>query len=167
MPEIRKLILLLLIAAVAACTGCKEDPLPPVDEGLKITGISIPASLNVPVGGEVILTGIGFAVNDLIEFVLTSDAGKVYTAQLTSVTGQNGTFLLPAGVTSGTYRLTVKRGTDSMVLGTVTINVVADTSIPDKPGMTVKGVVYSDGEGVPGVVVSDGVEVTVTDSKGI
>lgn len=167
MPEIKKLILLLLIAAVAACTGCKEDPPPPVDEGLKITGISIPASLNVPVGGEIILTGSGFALNDQIEFVLTSDAGKVYTAVLTSVTGQSGTFILPAGIASGTYRLTVKRGTDSMVLGTVTINVVADTSVPDKPGMTVKGVVYSDGEGVPGVVVSDGVEVTVTDSQGI
>ncbi|MGE5350409.1 MAG: calcineurin-like phosphoesterase C-terminal domain-containing protein [Actinomycetota bacterium] len=167
MPEIKKIILLLFVATVAACTGCKKDPPQPVDEELNITGISIPASLNVPVGGEVILTGSGFAVNDQIEFVLTSDAGKVYTALLTSVTGQNGTFILPAAVTSGTYRLTVKRGTDSMVLGTVTINVVADTSIPDKPGMTVKGVVYSDGEGVPGVVVSDGVEVTVTDSKGI
>ncbi len=167
MPEIKKLILLLLIAAVAACTGCKEDPLPAVDEGLKITGISIPASLNVPVGGEVILTGSGFALNDQIVFVLTTDAGKVYTAVLTSVTGQSGTFLLPAGITTGTYRLTVKRGTDSMVLGTVTINVVANTTIPDKPGMTLKGVVYSDGEGVPGVVVSDGVEVTVTDSQGV
>jgi hypothetical protein len=108
MPEIKKLILLLLIAAVAACTGCKEDPLPPVDEGLKITGISIPASLNVPVGGEVILTGSGFALNDQIVFVLTTDAGKVYTAVLTSVTGQSGTFLLPAGITTGTYRLTSK-----------------------------------------------------------
>jgi 3',5'-cyclic AMP phosphodiesterase CpdA len=32
--------------------------------------------------------------------------------------------------------------------------------------MTVKGVVYSSGKGVAGVVVSDGYEVTVTDSKG-
>ena len=33
--------------------------------------------------------------------------------------------------------------------------------------MTVKGIVFCDGEGVPGVVVSDGYEVTVTDSEGI
>ena len=32
--------------------------------------------------------------------------------------------------------------------------------------MTIKGVVYSDGVGIPGVVVSDGFEVTVTDNNG-
>ena len=167
MPDIKKLIFLLLIAAIAACTGCKEDPPPPDEGGLKITGVSIPASLNIPAGGEVTITGSGFAAGDQMVFVLVSDAGKVYTAMVASVTGQSACFTLPAGLTSGTYSLTVKRGTDSMVLGTLTINVVADNAIPDKPGMTLKGVVYCDGEGIPGVVVSDGAEVTVTDSKGI
>lgn len=166
MTDIRKHFLIIFIAVFAACTGCNEDP-PPVDEGLKITGVSIPATLNVPEGGEITLTGSGFAVNDQIRFVLTTDAGKVYTAAVTTVTGQTATFSLPAGIPSGTYRLTVIRGDDSMVLGTVTVNVIADNTIPDKPGMTLKGVVYCDGEGVPGVVVSDGVEVTVTDNEGI
>ena len=166
MTDIRKHFLIIFIVVFAACTGCNEDP-PPVDEGLKITGVSIPATLNVPEGGEITLTGSGFAVNDQIRFVLTTDAGKVYTAAVTTVTGQTATFSLPAGIPSGTYRLTVIRGDDSMVLGTVTVNVIADNTIPDKPGMTLKGVVYCDGEGVPGVVVSDGVEVTVTDNEGI
>ena len=166
MTDIRKHFLIIFIVVFAACTGCNEDP-PPVDEGLKITGVSIPATLNVPEGGEITLTGSGFAVNDQIRFVLTTDAGKVYTAAVTTVTGQTATFILPAGIPSGTYRLTVIRGDDSMVLGTVTVNVIADNTIPDKPGMTLKGVVYCDGEGVPGVVVSDGVEVTVTDNEGI
>jgi len=167
MPEIKKLLFLLLIAAIAACTGCKDDPPPPDEGGLKITGVSIPASLNVPSGGEVTITGSGFAAGDQMVFVLTTDAGKVYTATVTSVTGQSASFILPAGITSGAYTLTVKRSSDSMTLGTLTINVVADNTIPDKSGMTLKGVVYCDGEGVPGVVVSDGVEVTVTDNKGI
>jgi len=166
MPEIRKLLLLLIVAALAACTGCKEDP-PPVDEGLKITGVSIPASLNIETGGVITLSGNGFAVNDQMVFVLTTDGGKIYIATITSVTGQSATFTLPAGIPSGTYSLTVKRGDDSMVLGTVTVNVIANNTIPDKPGMTLKGVVSCDGEGVQGVVVSDGVEVTVTDNKGI
>ena len=166
MTDIRKHFLIIFIVVFAACTGCNEDP-PPVDEGLKITGVSIPATLNVPEGGEITLTGSGFAVNDQIRFVLTTDSGKVYTAAVTTVTGQTATFSLPAGIPSGTYRLTVIRGDDSMVLGTVTVNVIADNTIPDKPGMTLKGVVYCDGEGVPGVVVSDGVEVTVTDNEGI
>ena len=167
MPDIKKILVLFFVVVTAACTGCKEDPLPPVDEGLKITGISIPSSLSVPVGGEITITGKGFAVNDQIIFVLTTDAGKTYTAVITSVTDQGATLTLPSGITSGTYKLTVKRGTDSLLLGTLTVNVIADTGIPDKPGMSLKGVVYCDGEGVPGVVVSDGVEVTVTDSQGI
>ncbi|MFZ2287520.1 MAG: calcineurin-like phosphoesterase family protein [Bacteroidales bacterium] len=153
---------------MTACSGCRpEPPEPEPEDGLKITGISIPSNLSVPVGGEIILTGAGFAVNDLIEFVLTTDTGKSYNGTVTAVTGQTATLLLPAGVASGSYRLTVRRGSESLVLGTLTVNVTAGTGIPDKPGMTVKGIVFCDGEGVPGVVVSDGVEVTVTDSEGI
>jgi hypothetical protein len=167
MPDFKKISIILLLALMTACVGCKEDPLPPEDEGLKITGISIPSSISVAVGGEITLTGKGFAIDDQIEFVLTSDAGKVYSSTVTAITATSATLTLPAGITSGSYRLTVIRGSDSMVLGTLTVNVVADTSIPDIPGMTLKGVIYCDGEGVAGVVVSDGVEVTVTDSEGI
>jgi hypothetical protein len=118
-------------------------------------------------GREITITGQGFAVNDIIEFVLTSDAGSSWNATVSSVTAQTATFSLPAGISSGSYRLTVKRGTESMVIGTLTVNVITGTTIPDRPGMTIKGIVYSDGEGVPGVVVSDGYEVSVTDADGI
>ncbi len=167
MPDIKNILFILLAAVITACSGCKEDPPAPPDEGLQITGISIPSSINVPVGGEIILTGKGFAVNDRIEFVLTSDPGRVYSSTVTAVTAQNASLILPAGIPSGTYRLTVIRGTESLLLGTLTVNVVVNTGIPDKPGMTIKGRVYCDGEGLPGVVVSDGAEVTVTDSEGI
>ncbi len=168
MPDIGKLILFFIAVVMTACTGCvKDPPEPEPEDGLKITGISIPSSISVPVGGEITLTGKGFAVNDIIEFVLTTDAGKSYNGTVTAVTEQTATLLLPAGVTSGSYRLTVRRGNESLVLGNLTINVTTGTGIPDKPGMTLKGIVYSDGAGVPGVVVSDGVEVTVTDSEGI
>ncbi|MCW0482831.1 calcineurin-like phosphoesterase C-terminal domain-containing protein [Gaoshiqia sediminis] len=40
------------------------------------------------------------------------------------------------------------------------------TTLPDKEGMTVKGIVSCKGIGVSGVVVSDGFEVTVTDQEG-
>ncbi len=162
-----KIFLIVLVTLIAACTSCRKDPLPEEEEGLRITGISIPSSLDVAPGGEITITGQGFAVNDIIVFVLTSDAGSVWTATVSAVTAQSATFSLPAGISSGSYRLTVKRGTESMVIGTLTLNVITGTIIPDRPGMTVKGIVYSDGEGVPGVVVSDGYEVTVTDGDGI
>ena len=142
-----------MAAVITVCSGCREDPPPPVDEGLQITGISIPSSINVPVGGEIILTGKGFEVNDRIEFALVSDAGKVYSSTVTAITPQSASFILPAGISSGTYRLTVIRGTESMLLGTLTVNVIVSTGIPDKPGMTIKGIVYCDGKGVPGVVI--------------
>jgi hypothetical protein len=40
-------------------------------------------------------------------------------------------------------------------------------SLPDKAGMTVKGVVHADGKGIPDVVVSDGIAITKTDAQGI
>ena len=44
---------------------------------------------------------------------------------------------------------------------------VPETTIPDRPGMTVKGCVTCGGKGVAGVAVSDGCEVALTDSGGI
>lgn len=47
------------------------------------------------------------------------------------------------------------------------IDLLKSYFIPDKKGMTLKGKVYSNGKGVQGVVVSDGVEVSITDENGI
>ncbi len=137
------------------------------EKELKITGVSIPASINISPGGEIVLTGKGFAANDEIHLTLVSDPTKEFVSVVTSVTEQSVTFTIPDGVTSGTYTLSVRRGDESLALGNLVINIVADTDIPDQPGMTIKGVVYCNGQGIPGVVVSDGVEVTVTDANGV
>lgn len=46
-------------------------------------------------------------------------------------------------------------------------DITEDYSIPDSAGMTLKGRVHVDGVGLENVVVSDGVEVTVTDAEGV
>ncbi|MCX6333546.1 MAG: calcineurin-like phosphoesterase family protein [Bacteroidia bacterium] len=137
------------------------------DKLLKITGVSIPSSLDIVADGEITLTGKGFEVGDLIVFTLKGDAGTEYTSTVTSVTASTVTFTLPDGISSGIYTISVERGDESLALGTVTINVLANLDIPDISGMTVKGVVYCDGYGLPGVVVSDGFEVSTTDASGI
>ena len=167
MPDFRKLPIIIFTVFMTACGGCNNEPDPVPDEGLEITGISIPSVINVPVNGNITITGQGFALNDQIQFVLTTDTAIKFISYVTEVTDQSAVFALPAGTTSGSWKLTVIRGDESMVLGTTTINIITDTSIPDKPGMTVKGIVFCDGEGIPGVAVSDGYEVTVTDAKGI
>jgi len=146
--------------------GC-DKPDNGAEKELKITGVSIPASINISPGGEIVLTGKGFAANDEIHLTLVSDPTKEFVSVVTSVTEQSVTFTIPDGVTSGTYTLSVRRGDESLALGNLVINIVADTDIPDQPGMTIKGVVYCNGQGIPGVVVSDGVEVTVTDANGV
>lgn len=172
-PEGRKAEIILatiLIVAVSllimTCTGCREKPVPD-DETLKITGVSIPSTLDIEANGSITITGKGFAVNDEITLTLTSAPGTVYTMTVVSVTATTATFILPDGFPTGNYRLHVSRGDESLLLGTLTINITVNGSIPDVPGMTVKGVVYCDGVGVPGVVVSDGFLVTTTDEDGI
>ncbi len=147
--------------------GCKDDPEPSGKDGLQIIGVSIPAVIDVAPKGSITITGKGFAANDEIRLTQVSDPSKVYISAISTVTANDATFVLPDQLPTGSYKITVIRGQDSMLLGALNINIVADSNIPNVAGMTVKGVVSCNGEGIPGVVVSDGIEVTTTDSKGI
>ena len=134
---------------------------------LNITGVSIPSSLNVTQGGTITFTGKGFKMGDNIKLTSTLDNGVFYDNSVTAVSDGTVSFSVPNELTTGNYKINVLRGAADLPLGAVLLNLMANTDIPDIEGMTVKGVVYSDGKGVPGVVVSDGYEVTVTDEKGI
>lgn len=152
-----------------AFSSCKKDEDHEIieDNKLKITGISIPSNLDVVEGGEVELIGKGFRLEDEVHFTSINDVNKIFTSKVKSVTDGSIIFSVPEGFVTGNYRISVVRGSDSLTLGTVLFNLIADIQIPDIDGMTVKGIVYSDGQGIPGVTVSDGHEVTVTDSDGI
>ncbi|RAV29025.1 metallophosphoesterase [Sinomicrobium soli] len=145
--------------------GNDDDSFDP-DNNLNIKKVVIPSGLDVLAGGEMTLSGEGFLTGDLITLTSTVSGGAEYSSTVSSVTDNSVSFPVPEEFTSGVYRLTVTRGEESLVLGSVLINLVADTDLPDIEGMTVKGLVYSDGRGIPGVVVSDGYEVTVTDGEG-
>lgn len=54
----------------------------------------------------------------------------------------------------------------SLIFATAHINAAIDKNIPDKEGMTLKGVVYCGDEPVEGAQVSDGINVTLTDANG-
>jgi hypothetical protein len=161
------ILLVTLLGITAALSCCSEKPTPDPGSNLVITGVSIPSTIDALTGGNITITGKGFAINDKIRLTVNSDPSVIYVCNIISLTDQTATFTLPAGVTSGLYKISVTRGDDSLSLGSLTLNIVVSTDIPDIEGMTIKGVVYSDGVGVPGVVVSDGFEVTVTNSNGI
>ncbi|MDO6738703.1 calcineurin-like phosphoesterase family protein [Wenyingzhuangia sp. 2_MG-2023] len=132
-----------------------------------ITGVSIPSSVDVVAGESFELTGKGFEVGDQILLKSSSNSEISHICNVINVTDRNATFVIPQEFSTGTYQITVQRNTESLLLGSLLLNVIANVNIPDVEGMTVKGVVYADGQGISGVSVSDGHEVTVTDVNGV
>jgi len=147
--------------------GCdtKEDPQP--DDKIQLREVSVPAEMNVVANGEITLSGKGFADGDRFRLVLITDESQSYTVDLLSFDEDSATFTLPENFNSGQYRIVLLRGSQELTLGASKINIIIESNVPDKSGMTVKGIVYSNGLGVAGVVVSDGYEVTTTDENGI
>ena len=144
---------------------CREaDEISP-DNGLGITGVTIPPSFEVAAGGQLAIEGKGFAEGDALQMKSVADANE-YTALASLVTDSSVAFPVPESMVTGIYQLTVVRGSNQLALGRVLINLIADVNLPDRAGMTVKGIVYDSGQGVAGVVVSDGITVTTTDEEG-
>ena len=95
---------------------------------------------------------------------------------ISSVTERNVSVVLPEDFVSGEYEVYITRGSQKKLLGETSIlKLLGETSIfindaesgvEIDEGTTVYGYVTCDGTGVPGVVVSDGVEVVTTDEKG-
>lgn len=147
--------------------GCdsREDPQP--DTRIDLREVSVPSQINVVAQGEITLSGKGFAGGDKFRLVLTTNESQAFTVDLLSFDQVSATFTLPEGFTAGQYRIVLLRGTEELTLGTTTINIIVESNLPDKTGMTVKGIVHSNGTGVGGVVVSDGDAVTTTDENGV
>lgn len=158
----------MLAAMLFICTGCPSvAPTPTPADTFKITGVSLPGTLQVTFGSSYTLTAKGFKTGDFVLFISSADTTLQYKANLTSAAETSVVFDIPTDMKSGSYKLYACRGTKRISLGTIAVTIAADVSVPDKDGMTVKGVVYCGGKGVANVPVSDGVEVTTTDAKGI
>ncbi|MEN8248383.1 MAG: calcineurin-like phosphoesterase family protein [Bacteroidota bacterium] len=165
--HIKLFIFILNLGVLLLFAGCKNKIEPPPVSGLSITGVSIPSTIEATPGGEVSITGKGFLLGDQIQLSSTTDSNIEYIIDITSASDEMVTFNMPIEFETGSYKITVLRGDESQVLGTVNFNIIVGIEIPDKEGMTIKGIVYCSGVGIPGVVVSDGIEVTVTDDNGI
>lgn len=147
-----------------------DEPLPGDDDGkLNITGVLIASVIDITKGSEYTIKGKGFATGDQLYFESRTNltaTGK-YTINSKTVTTDHIVFVFPIDLPSDSYRISVKRGTEAFLLGTSIVNLYFNADIPDKTGMTVKGVVYANGVGLPNVVVSDGFEVATTDQNGV
>lgn len=100
-------------------------------------------------------------------FVLESEGGISYICHIISSSSENVTVQIPQDCDSGKYKVYVKRGDRKKSVGNVYLNFVTGLDFTPDKGTTIYGVVSSVEGPVSGVVVSDGIEVTTTNSRGI
>lgn len=166
-------LFLFLLFCISSCekTTTKPDENPDeqeqVDDGLRLTEVSIPSVLDVKKGTKVEINGKGYKIEDAIILTPLDGLTKSYTLTVTKVEDDHAIVVLPEDFVDGRYTLAAKRGNLSQTLGTTIFNFVLRTDIPNLEGKTVKGVVHINGEGLADVVVSDGYDVTKTDEDGV
>lgn len=164
----------LLIAALCLLAACAKQPEPftPVaDEGVLVGNIVIPKTVDAVAAGMVTLKTLGetrLATGDKI--TLISADGVSSEMFLTAGNGEL-IFLVPETMLSGYYRISFSHAGKTYQAGSLLLNILAGEEKPvpvaAAEGSTVYGLVSCEGKGIPGVAVSDGYEVVVTDEHGI
>ncbi len=126
---------------------------------------TLPSSVDVVKGQDcqIDVTNCPVLTSDLI--YLEKD-GKLTVCTVTEADSNHFCFSLPSTFEAGSYTLYVKRGDRRVKIGSITITLVA-YKIDLQEGTTIYGVVETADGPVPGVVVSDGDNVTVTDENGV
>lgn len=157
-------VCLLLVSAGMAGCGNEAGSMNPLNGSIPVKGIVLPSSVSVGRNELLFLRGNGILTTDRLEL---ASADRTFTVSVAETSDTGFAVSLPDDFVSGDYRLALLRDDQRLELGSLSINLTASILVPDREGMTVKGVVACDGQGVAGVVVSDGFEVTSTDADGI
>lgn len=161
------LALLLALPMATAITACRENEEVFVSamESTGLSDIHMLTKYGVNTRRPIAVRGHGFRESDRITLVADN---SVEIPTITSAVDENSiTVSVPASLQGGRYLGRLERADGRIFkLGHTNLYWVLDTDVPDREGMTVKGTVSCDGKGIPGVTVSDGIEVTQTDENG-
>lgn len=150
--------------ATVSLFSCKSDSDTPYVYGERfVNNVYINNDLTVFAGKVLTLQGRGFQEGDEILFV---SATKEFSAPLQDITSTTAQFAIPELMEKGTYQLYIVRGMQRQNICSIKIWITTDFNVPDKPGFNVKGAVYCQKTGIPGVRVSDGYVTTTTDENG-
>lgn len=167
-----KLYALSMLVCLLFAGSCKSDddsssPSPSPDNPVIerfVSGVVLDKEYEVEKGGNITLTGRGFAAGD---YLMLNDNIRCTTV---AVDNTSFSFAVPEQIVSETtYSFALRRENKKQVLGTAVIKLkVAGslTDVPDKEGMNVKGLVFCGTEPVAGALVSDGVQIVETDADG-
>ncbi len=155
---------------VAGCSG-KEDNPSAGGSLLESVQFDVPEKMEIEYGAPTISFRVQFskAPQQGDQIVL----GNLSPCAIQNITSTffdvNISGLWDQSFGNGTYTVNIRRGTTSKKMGQMQVVVKAKEEEGLKPaaGSTVYGKVICDGEGVPDVVVSDGVQVVKTDKDGV
>lgn len=168
MKKIAAYLVWFVLVAGLPLMACSKDEATEVASDSFGVSFDCPSLIEVSKGGEYTFQVEGGEepqASDVL--VLESTDGISYTCTLVSVSENSFTVKISEGCENGTYRVFIKRGDRKKQIGSTYINIVEGMDFTPDAGTTVYGVVSTADGPVPGVVVSDGVEVTVTNEQGI
>lgn len=160
--KIRYRIATLLSALALLTAGCSDDTTENTAQTDRlVTDQLVPGStFYTSTTKELTIQGKGFAEGDALALADIA-SGEEIPLTLKAVDHAYVTFAVPQDIPTGSYRLVVRRGRATQVLGILKFRRSLDIEIPDKEGMNVKGVVFCGSLPVAGVVVSDGETVKI------
>ena len=160
---------ILLFASLLALFTCKK-----IEKEEKIdVQFEVPATMTVDYGVSEMSFRVQFAKPPLASDQIVLGSGTTeFTCPVTSVSDTRFSISLVGiwdrGFGPGTYTVNHVRGTTRSKKGTMEVIVkYPGEEVEPAEGSTIYGKVACEGTGLPGVVVSDGVEVVKTDSKGV
>lgn len=161
---IRYLLLLAIVIQYAACSS-KEESKP---EAFDVR-FELPSLIDVSPGGDYtfkVLESKSPSASD--SFIFESEDGISYICPILTTTSENFTIRLVNNIKSGYHQVYIRRDTRKKPFGKTYLNLVEDIGFVPDAGTTIYGMVSAnDGSPVKNVVVSDGIEVTVTNEQGI
>ncbi len=169
MRHFTNLFLWLVIAAIFPLFACNNDfNQTSAEEDFNIS-ISLPSQTNINKANSTYTfsTANGNSLKSSDTFILESDKGVSYVCSFVDIENNEFTIKVPSECTEGYYNVSIKRSNRKKQLGRIYISWVDALDFTPDEGTTVYGVVSTTEGGVKDVVVSDGDEVTTTDSRGI
>ena len=164
-----KLLLTVLALSLFSFMGCEKAP-EVVNDAFDVR-LEIPATAEIPENSRIltlnVIGGKAPAAGD--QFILQSTDGRLWPCHIVELSSTSISVELNPNIVQGSYMVYVKRGNKKkqMSYKSLLIKFYEHIDFTPDEGTTVYGKVSCDGEPLSGVVVSDGVEVTVTDKNGI
>lgn len=167
--KIKKISILAAVLVLSAASCKKDKPVEKVD-----VQFEVPASMTVDDGAAEISFRVQFSKPPLAtDQVILAGHSAEYVCPVTSVSDTRFSVSIAShwsqGFGPGSYTVYHQRGTSKLQKGamSVTVRYAGDEEVTPAEGSTVYGRVTCEGTGLAGVVVSDGIEVVKTDSKGV